>query len=164
MLAGAIGLMLSPLALASGELLGVEGAGHACIALAVFSEARGEPYEGQAAVAQTIMNRLKASPDRYIDPCDVVMRDDQFHGIRDWPPPRQPRRIDEEAWETALQVTYDVTVGGHEVEPRACRDALYFIRAGSPTPPWLEGMESCRIGEHVFFSRPAEPLPETQPD
>jgi spore germination cell wall hydrolase CwlJ-like protein len=157
------GLMLSPLVQASGELLGVEGAGHACIALTVFAEARGEPYEGQAAVAQTIINRLRANPDRYVDPCDVVLRDNQFHGIRDWPPPRNPRKRDEEAWELALQVTYDVTVGGYVVEPAACRNALYFIEAGTPVPSWVADMESCRIGDHLFFS-PAEPEPGQSPD
>jgi spore germination cell wall hydrolase CwlJ-like protein len=148
------GLSLSPLARASGELLGIEGAGHACIALTVFAEARGEPYEGQAAVAQTILNRLRANPQRYADPCDVVLRDNQFHGIRDWPPPRDPRGQDEEAWELALQVTYDVTVGGYIVEPAACRRALYFIKAGTEAPSWVAGMQNCRIGDHLFFSPP----------
>ena len=43
----------------------------ACIAMAIYFEARSEPLDGQVAVANTIMNRV-ASP-RFPDtPCEVV--------------------------------------------------------------------------------------------
>lgn len=53
----------------------------ACIALAVYHESRGEPLEGQMAVAEVILRRTKASrwPD---DPCDVVYQDWQFSWTR----------------------------------------------------------------------------------
>ena len=44
----------------------------ACVALAVYFEARGEPVAGQLAVANVVMNRVESS--RYPNtPCEVVI-------------------------------------------------------------------------------------------
>ena len=43
----------------------------ACVALAMYFEARGEPVAGQLAVANVVMNRVESS--RYPNtPCEVV--------------------------------------------------------------------------------------------
>lgn len=46
---------------------------HACLALAIYHEARGEPLEGQVAVAMTVLNRVtsRAYPDSI---CGVVFQ------------------------------------------------------------------------------------------
>lgn len=73
-------LVPAGLALAADEGFEREGAGqlvhpvaHACLALAIYHEARGEPLEGQIAVAMTVLNRVasKAYPDTI---CGVVFQ------------------------------------------------------------------------------------------
>lgn len=46
-----------------------------CLALNIYHEARGEPIEGQKAVAQVTMNRARHNPSRV---CDEVFRPGQF--------------------------------------------------------------------------------------
>jgi len=48
-----------------------------CLSLALYHEARGEPLNGQRAVAEVIMNRVES--DRFPDTiCGVVMQPNQF--------------------------------------------------------------------------------------
>ncbi len=134
------------------EITGVEGAGHACIALAVFGEARGESVLGQAMVAQVVMNRLARHPERYDDPCDVVNELHQFHAIRDWVFPRNPSAIDERAWIAAIEVTQAVTSGDYLIAPPACAQATHFYHVDTPRPAWADGMaEVCTVDSHVFL-------------
>ncbi len=121
-----------------------ENAGHACIALGVFSEARGEGFDGQAAVAQVILNRLALMP-KGSDACDVVTAPGQFEGIERWPYPRRPWAIDAHAWQVAIDVTDAVMSGDYVVSPPACAMATSFHRAG----PHETG---CVIGAHAFTS------------
>lgn len=46
-----------------------------CLALAVFSEARGEPELGRIAVAQVVLNRMEF---RELEACDVLLEKGQF--------------------------------------------------------------------------------------
>ncbi len=132
------------------ENLGVEAAGHACIALAVFGEARGESYLGQALVAQVILNRLRAEPEKYADPCDVVNEMDQFHAVRDWDFPRNPSAIDEAAWIRAIEVTQAVTMGDYVISPPECAEATHFY--SGPAPDWSRSMRVvCIVDNHVFL-------------
>lgn len=47
-------------------------------ALTIYGEARGEPVEGQIAVANVVMNRLKFNPSKYKTPSDVCLEPLQF--------------------------------------------------------------------------------------
>lgn len=121
-----------------------ENAGRNCIALAVFTEARGEPIAGQVAVAEVIRNRMWS--DRWgSDPCEVVAQLHQFHGYRDWPRPSYPWEVDRESWERALIVTDGVMLYGWQTE---CSDATHFWRG--ETPAWAEGADTCALGNHLF--------------
>lgn len=122
-----------------------ENAGRNCIALAVFTEARGEPIEGQIAVAEVVRNRMWS--DRWgSDPCEVVAQLNQFHGYRDWPRPSHPWDVDREAWDRALIVTNGVMLYGWTT---CASDADHFF-AGA-TPAWARDMDvACRIGDHEF--------------
>ena len=53
-----------------------------CLTVAIYYEARGEPIEGQAAVAQVILNRVQ-HPDFPDDACAVVFEPDQFSFVGD---------------------------------------------------------------------------------
>lgn len=130
--------------------LDYEDAGRNCIALAVFTEARGEPLPGQIAVVEVIRARMQA--DGFPSyPCEVVAQLHQFHGFRDWPrgdAPTYPWDIDREAWETALRVTDGVMLEGWS---SGCEDATHFY-AGA-RPQWASSMRLvCRHGGHVFLA------------
>lgn len=123
-----------------------ENSGRDCIALAVFTESRGESIDGQIAVAEVIKRRIESSqwPDM---PCDVVEQIDQFHGFRDWPRPSHPREIDANSWEIALRVTDGVMLDGWT----ACPGVDHFF--AGPAPAWAADMAPvCSIGGHQFVA------------
>lgn len=122
-----------------------ENVGRDCIALAVFTEARGEPEAGQRAVVEVIRARMESA--RWgSDPCEVVAELDQFHGYRDWPRPRHPRDVDAAAWERSLQVTDDVMLYGAS---SGCGPADHFWRGR--WPEWASDYRAaCLIGNHQF--------------
>ena len=120
-----------------------------CLALVIFSEARGESWLGQAAVAQVVINRAVEAGEGV---CDVAMAPGQFHGLEKWPYPRRPAEIDEAAWLKAREVADAVIDGDYTVEPPSCRSATYFFRYSGRRESWVRDLiEVCRIGEHVFL-------------
>jgi len=121
-----------------------------CLALTVFAEARGESWLGQAAVAQTVINRAVADGEGV---CDVIAAPGQFNGIDDWPFPRLPHEIDAPAWEVAQQVADAVIEGDYVVSPPACASATYFYRSDIRIPGWARGMDVvCKVGNHIFLA------------
>ena len=119
--------------------------GRTCMALAIYSEARSEGYDGQAAVGIVIRNRVRAGMGESI--CAVVQASGQFKGVEDWPYPRVA--TEKAAWLLAQRVTEDVITGKYELAPDYCNSALYFRTAGTPLP--LNSIKECKIGRHVFF-------------
>lgn len=127
----------------------------ACIATAIYFEARSEPIDGQVAVANVIVNRVRSEqfPD---DPCGVVTQGKYWSGH----PVRNachwsfycdglPERItDQGAYTLALSIAIhaqtslvDVTGG-----------ATYYHR-DDVDPYWVSGLTNTRtIGRHIFYS------------
>ena len=104
-----------------------------CVALAIYYEARGEPYAGQVAVASVIYNRMESPlwPDKA---CDVVVEPRQF----EFYPPSYP--IDDKvAWRKAMYAALEAQT--HPNTP-----ALYFSQPGyrNRTPILV-------IGNHNFY-------------
>lgn len=122
-----------------------EDAGRNCIALAVFTEARGEPIEGQIAVVEVIRARMQAEGFPAY-PCEVVAQLHQFHGYRDWPRPSYPWDVDREAWELALRVTDGVMLEGWS---SCATDATFFYK-GQPPRTNKPLRVLCEIGAHAF--------------
>lgn len=121
-----------------------------CLALVVFSEARGESWLGQAAVAQVVINRAKDAGEGV---CDIAMAPRQFHGLDDWPYPRRPKEIDATAWAMARQVSDAVLEEDYSVQPPACADARYFYRSSAELPGWAVKLRKvCEIGNHTFLA------------
>jgi len=126
----------------------------ACIAMAIYFEARSEPLDGQVAVANTIMNRV-ASP-RFPDtPCDVVQQGRSWNGhmLRDqchfsYYCDGKPEVIaDQEAYTLALSIAVnwanlvDITSG-----------ATYYHRV-DVNPYWSDNLNvSRKIGRHIFYN------------
>jgi len=122
-----------------------------CLAQGVYFEARGEPYRGQVAVAQVIMNRVKHKlyPNTI---CGVVYQNQhkrnacQFSfacdGIKD-------RVNEKKAWQTALEVSKKVTNGS--IYLSEVSNATHY-HANYVRPKWAKKMKRLTvIGVHKFY-------------
>ena len=125
----------------------------ACIAMAIYFEARSEPLDGQVAVANTIINRVH-SPHFPNTPCEVVEQGRYWRGspLRNqchfsfWCDGKPETIDDENAYTVALSIAvnadrlYDVT---------GC--ATYYHR-DDVNPYWVDEMtKKRRIGRHIFY-------------
>lgn len=122
------------------------GAEQDCLANAVYFEARGEPIEGQLAVAEVVLNRTRSG--RYpATICAVVRQPAQFSFVRAGVMPRANRASPE--WRRAVAVARIAEQG----EPRLLpRDVLWY-HANYVAPGWGRRLErNTRIGLHIFYS------------
>lgn len=114
-----------------------------CLAVAVYYESKGEPLEGQLAVAQTVLNRAQSG--RFpATACGVVLQPRQFSFVRRGALPTPPRSSRQ--WQTAVAIAHIATEG---LWSAAVDDALYF-HARYVNPGWrLERIAV--LGNHVFY-------------
>ena len=113
-----------------------------CLALNVYHEARGEPAEGQLAVAAVTLNRVR-DPQFPDSVCAVVWQRGQFSWTHDG---RPDRPYDKGAWEVAKQVAQNAWRGQTNVGR-----ATYFHSTGV-NPFWVsERRRVARVGRHVFY-------------
>jgi len=115
-----------------------------CLATAVYFEAKGEPLEGQLAVAQVILNRVKSG--KYSDSiCGVVYQPGQFSFTWDRRPDR-PRNM--AAWETAQAIAViAATDNWRPIAPKAMS-----FHARRVAPGWRNMERVSVIGNHVFYA------------
>ncbi len=122
-----------------------------CLATAIYFEARGEPVQGQLAVAQTIMNRVRSAfyPDTI---CGVVYQGAErpnacqfsFACDRVADVPRQKPE-----WETANELAGRVVDG--KVWLAEVGYASHY-HATTVRPDWIGDMRRLtRIGAHIFY-------------
>jgi len=116
-----------------------------CLAVAVYFEARGEPLDGQYAVAEVVMNRVEDK--RYPNTvCDVVFAREAFSFTLDGKPDRLPSR-NTKAKRKALQIASDV-LGGSRM---GMSSTHYHTTAVEPY--WASHYDrDGRIGSHVFYT------------
>lgn len=122
-----------------------------CLAEAIYFEARGEPEEGQVAVAQVVLNRVKnpAYPDTI---CKVVYQNRhkrnacQFSFACD----RVRDRISaKSAWETAQRLSREIISGKRYLEKVG---ASTHYHATYVSPRWANKMTKLKkIGRHIFY-------------
>lgn len=122
----------------------------ACVALAVYFEARGEPELGQYAVAEVIVNRMvdPAFPDTA---CEVVSED---RGPKDWDcqfsfmcDGQSDEMTNVEARDLAMRIAREVWW----YDTYHAKGATYFHAAGS-NPNWANVFtRTARIGRHSFY-------------
>ncbi|SEN55074.1 Cell Wall Hydrolase [Sphingomonas gellani] len=114
-----------------------------CLAGAIYFESKGEPIEGQLAVAEVIMNRAKSG--RFPpDVCDVVTQRGQFSFVRGGVIPS----IDEgrPSYRTALAVA---KVAMDKAWDSSAHGALFFhARRVAPSGRFVR---VAAIGNHVFY-------------
>jgi len=126
----------------------------ACIAMAIYFEARSEPLDGQVAVANTIMNRVE-SPKFPDTPCEVVQQGRTWNGhmLRNqchfsyYCDGKPEVIVDQGAYTLALSIAVnwpnlvDITSG-----------ATYYHR-DDVQPYWTESLKiSRKIGRHIFYN------------
>ena len=116
-----------------------------CIATAVYFEARGEPVEGQLAVARVIMNRA-ASGQYPASWCAVVKQPAQFSFVRHGTfPAVNPASA---AWAKAQGIT---RLAMANVVPSLTTDVLWY-HANYVAPSWGKRLSMAqKIGAHIFY-------------
>lgn len=115
-----------------------------CLARNVYYEARGEPKQGQIAVAQVTINRVKSKFAATI--CDVVYQRGQF----EWTQLKKPK-FDRGSWKRAREIAERAIRG--ELQDLT-KGALYFHRADFDPGEWLTyEVQRIQIGHHVFFRK-----------
>ena len=116
-----------------------------CLAGAVYFESRGEPLNGQLAVAQVVINRTedRRFPASY---CDVVFQRAQFSFVKNG---RMPRiKTSSNAWVRAKAIARIAHEGLWESE---ARDSLYF-HANYVRPKWSRKKTTrATIDTHIFY-------------
>lgn len=115
-----------------------------CMAKVVLHEAANQPREGKIAVAQTLVNRLKAGG-RFGDSiCEVVNQKGQYFRIASFHP-----RKDSDGWQEAVEVAHDVLAG--RTDPVA-PGAMYFRASYAPANAFFRTRERvATVGAHVFY-------------
>jgi len=113
-----------------------------CLATAVYFESKGEPLEGQLAVAQVIINRVQSQ--RFADSiCGVVNQPNQFSFSK-----TGKIREHSSSWKTAIAIA---RIANSQSWAEITPDALFF-HANYVSPSWRHGRERIsQIGAHVFY-------------
>lgn len=126
-----------------------------CLTAAVYYEARGEPGEGQAAVAQVVLNRVR---DAHFPKtvCGVVYQGLASHACQfsfacDG---ATERRREPAAWERARSVASQA-LGGHVVA--AVGGATHYHVADLGEIWGAQMVRIAQIGQHVFYRRGHHP-------
>lgn len=121
-----------------------------CLALNVYHEARGEPREGQAAVAHVVLNRMGhlAFPDTV---CGVVLQGGEVRGRCQFSwycDGRPDRPLEREAWEQAKTVAVSALLLGAD-DPTG--GAVYYHTV-DVWPTWTARFTTTvAIGRHIFY-------------
>lgn len=116
-----------------------------CLAQAVYFEARGEPLDGQLAVAEVVINRAVSGlyPANY---CEVVTQRAQFSFVHRGRIP-QPDESSS-AWRRAKAVAL---IAQQDLWDSKAADALYF-HATYVKPNWArQKVQLAQIDTHIFY-------------
>ena len=116
-----------------------------CVATAVYFEARGEPFDGQLAVAEVILNRARSGryPASY---CGVVKQPAQFSFVRRGQFPRVDERS--AAWNYAQSIA---RIAGKQLVEALPNDVLWY-HADYVAPGWGHRLSKVeKIGAHIFY-------------
>lgn len=115
-----------------------------CLAASVYFESKGEPLEGQLAVAEVVINRAEAGGRFPSSLCKVVLQRGQFHFVRGggFPPIARSSR----AWREAVAIA---KIAMDEAWESRASNAMYF-HARRVSPGWNR-VRVAQLGNHVFY-------------
>jgi spore germination cell wall hydrolase CwlJ-like protein len=115
-----------------------------CLAKNIYMEARGEPLEGQIAVAQVTVNRVR-DPAYHSTVCGVVYAYKQFS----WTLGKRKQVVDQKAWRAALDISRAVLT---QSIPLPHFPATHF-HTRQVKPYWAKTKTRVAvIGNHIFYS------------
>ena len=124
--------------LTSGNTMGLSENDLKIMANAVYGEARGEPFEGQVAVAAVILNRVK-SPSFPNTPSGVIFQPGAFTAVADGQIYLEPNEQARKAVQQALN-GWDPSGG-----------CIYYFNPKTATSKWIWGRPQVKtIGQHIF--------------
>lgn len=128
-----------------------------CLAEAIYFEARNEPEEGQAAVAQVVLNRVSSGlyPPTI---CGVVYQNRRHYNACQFSfacDGKSLRVSEPESWRTAVRIAEEVTAGKTYVSDVG--GATHY-HANYVRPRWAKKLEKMDvIGRHIFYKlRPGQ--------
>lgn len=115
-----------------------------CLAGAVYFESKGEPLQGQLAVAEVIINRAESGrfPSTF---CGVVKQRGQFSFVRGGRIPAIP--TSSANWRKAVAIA---KIAQEELAESKVSDALFF-HARRVSPGWKRLKRVATVGNHVFY-------------
>lgn len=120
-----------------------DGAEHECLATAVYFESKGEPLNGQLAVAEVVINRARSG--RFpASLCGVVKQRGQFSFVRGGRLPSLPRASAQ--WKTAVAIA---RIAQQDLANSKADNALFF-HARRVSPGWKK-KRVATLGNHVFY-------------
>lgn len=115
-----------------------------CLAKNIYHEARGESLEGQIAVAQVTLNRVR-NPQFDNTVCAVVYAPSQFS----WTLDKRKRVRDQKAWRASVNIARAVLTQTVKLPDFP---ALYF-HTRQVNPHWNRSKKVlAKIGSHIFYS------------
>lgn len=126
-----------------------------CLSLNIYQEARGEPYDGQVAVANVVKNRVNSDyyPNTY---CKVVKQRSgrvcQFSwycdGLNDHPVFRSKNSVNAESFTEAVGIALQVLAGNIKDNTHG---SVYF-HADYVKPRWARiKTKTVKYGNHIFY-------------
>jgi spore germination cell wall hydrolase CwlJ-like protein len=122
-----------------------------CLALNIYHEARGEPFEGKLAVGHVVLNRVA---DRRFPRgiCTVIRQggESRLHRCHFswWCDGRSDRPRETAAWRESVMVAQLIHAG----LTRDPTDGALWYHAGYVSPGWAEKVvRRAKIGGHIFY-------------
>lgn len=121
------------------------------LTLTVFLEARGEPYEGQVAVAWVICNRWRKKPQHTV--ADIVLQPSQFSCFNTNSRAREAigRAHKDLSWPSCQAAAVSAWSAKEEDDPT--RGANHYLVATlDPKPSWYDASRvTLTVGRHEFL-------------
>ena len=114
-----------------------------CLALVVYTEARGEPLDGQLLVAEVVLNRVQS--ERYPDTvCSVAFEPHQFSGLN-VTPDLEAVFVDP-AWQTSVDIAVEA------LQDASFGSGATHFHNNKKTPYWARKMTLLgKYGGHTFY-------------
>ena len=121
------------------------GSEQECLAGAVYFESKGEPLEGQLAVAEVVINRTESG--RFpTSICGVVKQRSQFSFVRGGRIPAAPKAS--AAWRKAVAIAH---IAQNELASSAAGSKSMFFHANYVRPGWKRLTRVGAVGNHIFY-------------
>ena len=124
-----------------------------CLALVVYTEARGEPLDGQLLVAEVVLNRVQMEqyPD---DVCTVAFQQHQFSGLKNTPD-LETIFVDP-AWQTSIEVAVEALAQRSEhtaLQGPTLGSGATHYHTTKVTPYWSKKLTRVgKYGRHIFYT------------